>query len=78
VGCLVEVVDIDDLDAYIAQAIDANASDVLTVFNFLREGSYSHYGTFDEGLKNMGITDGCCSLSDFEEHHLCHPEYPIK
>ncbi|NOR55483.1 MAG: DUF2202 domain-containing protein [Sulfurovum sp.] len=78
VGCLVEVVDIDDLDEYIEQAEDANASDVLEVFNFLREGSYAHYWTFDEALKNMNVTDGCCSLDDFGEHDLCHPEYPIK
>jgi len=78
VGCLVEVVDIDDLDEYIAQATASNATDVLAVFNFLREGSYKHYWTFDEGLKNMGITTGCCSLDDFGDHHLCHTEYPQK
>ena len=74
VGCMVEVVDIDDLDKYIVLAEEANASDVLTVFNFLRDGSYSHYWAFNEGLKNMGVTDGCCSLG--QEH--CHPEYPQK
>jgi len=72
VGCMVEVTDIDDLDIYISQATDSNASDVLTVFNFLRDGSYKHYWAFDKGLKNVGITNGCCSLGvDY-----CHPEYP--
>lgn len=72
VGCLVEVTDIDDLDAYITQATDSNASDVLTVFDFLRDGSYKHYWAFDKGLKNIGITEGCCSLGT----DYCHPEYP--
>jgi len=74
VGCMVEVVDIDDLDKYILEAQASNASDVLTVFNFLRDGSYAHYWAFDEGLKNMGISDGCCSLGQ----QYCHPEYPQK
>jgi len=72
VGCLVEVTDIDDLDKYMIQATEANASDVLTVFNFLREGSYKHYWSFDKGLKGMGVTTGCCSLGE----KYCHPEYP--
>ena len=72
VGCLVEVTDIDDLDAYMTQATDANASDVLIVFDFLRDGSYKHYWAFDKGLKNIGITEGCCSLGT----EYCHPEYP--
>jgi hypothetical protein len=78
VGCMVEVVDIDDLDKYIGYANTASASDVLTVFNFLREGSYAHYWSFDEGLKNMGVTDGCCSLDDALGYNFCHPEYPQK
>ena len=72
VGCMVEVTDIDDLDKYIIQASASNASDVLEVFNFLRDGSYIHYWAFDNGLKNIGISTGCCSLGDT----YCHPEYP--
>ena len=72
VGCTIEVVDINDLNVDIALAEKENASDIITVFNFLRNGSYSHYWAFDEGLKNKGVSDGCCSLgTDF-----CHPEYP--
>jgi len=78
VGCMVEVVDIDDLDKYILQAEAANAADVLTVFNFLRDGSYAHYWAFDGGLKNMGVTDGCCSLAPALGYDFCHPEYPQK
>ena len=78
VGCMVEVVDIDDLDKFIALAQAANAADVLTVFNFLRDGSYAHYWSFDEGLKNMGVTNGCCSLSPALGHDFCQPDYPKK
>jgi hypothetical protein len=72
VGCMVEVTDINDLTTDIQTATDSNANDVVTAFEFLRDGSYSHYWSFDKGLKNMGITDGCCSLGDA----YCHPEYP--
>ena len=74
VGCMVEVTDIDDLDKYMQQASDANAEDVLAIFDYLREGSYNHYWAFDKGLKNSGISDGCCSLGT----EYCHPEYPQK
>ena len=76
VGCMVEVVDIDDLNGYIAAASASGASDVITVLDFLREGSYNHYWAFDAGLKNMGISDGCCSVPDALGHTYCHPEYP--
>ena len=72
VRCMVEVTDINDLYIYVNQATESNASDVLTVFNFLRDGSYKHYWAFDSGLKTMGISDGCCSL----DTTYCHPEYP--
>ncbi|HGZ69904.1 MAG TPA: DUF2202 domain-containing protein [Nitratifractor sp.] len=72
VGCIVEVTDINDLNTYISQSIASNADDVTTVFNFLRDGSYKHYWAFDKGLKNMGVSDGCCTLgADY-----CHNEYP--
>ena len=74
VGCMVEVVDINDLDIYIAQAKASNAQDVLDVFNVLITGSYKHYWTFDEGLIKKGIDTGCCSLGT----EYCHPEYPTK
>lgn len=78
VGCMVEVVDIDDLDGYIEEAQASNAQDVLDVFNYLRNGSYTHYWAFDEGLRNMGISNGCCSVPDYDGHNFCHPEYPKK
>lgn len=70
VGCMVEVVDVNDLDADILLAED-NAA-LVDTFNILRNGSYNHYWAFDKGLKNLGVTDGCCSLST----EYCHPEYP--
>ena len=59
VGCMVEVTDVNDLDEYIIQAEDSNATDVVAAFNVLRDGSYKHYWAFDKGLKNLGITNGC-------------------
>lgn len=72
VGCMVEVTDINDLLADIETARADGATDIVAAFEFLRDGSYSHYWAFDNGLKNMGVTDGCCSLGDA----YCHPEYP--
>ena len=59
VGCMVEVIDVDDLDRYIQKAKEANATDVVVVYEFLRKGSYNHYWAFDRGLKNMGVEAGC-------------------
>ncbi len=72
VGCRVEVVDVDDLNTYIIDAGD-NAA-LVDTFNILRDGSYSHYWAFDKGLKNLGVTEGCCSLGTL----YCHTEYPQK
>jgi len=72
VGCMVEVTDINDLLKDIEIAKESNATDVVTAFEFLRDGSYSHYWSFDKGLKNIGVEDGCCSVGD----EYCHPEYP--
>lgn len=69
---MVEVTDINDLLADIETARADGATDIVAAFEFLRDGSYSHYWAFDNGLKNMGVTDGCCSLGDA----YCHPEYP--
>ncbi len=76
VGCMVEVTDINDLDGYIATAESSNASDVKDAFNILRDGSYKHYWAFDKGLKNIGVSDGCCSLGTINGVNYCHTEYP--
>ncbi len=60
VGCKVEVVDVNDLDEYIIEAGTNKA--LVDTFTILRDGSYTHYWAFDAGLKNLGVTDGCCSL----------------
>ncbi len=76
VGCMVEVTDIDDLDRYLVMAKDSNASDVEDSFTFLRDASYDHYWAFDGELKNIGITNGCCSLGTINGVSYCHNEYP--
>jgi len=78
VGCIIEVVDVNDLNRDIVLAESENATDIVTVFNFLRNGSYNHYWAFDKGLKNKGVADGCCSLGIVGEVNYCHPEYPQK
>ncbi|MEA1879525.1 MAG: DUF2202 domain-containing protein [Campylobacterota bacterium] len=78
VGCIVEVVDINDLDEYIHLAEASNASDVVDTFTFLRKGSYNHYWSFDKALKQRGVTDGCCKLGTIDGVNYCHPEYPSK
>ncbi len=78
VGCMVEVVDVDDLDRDIILAQNENATDIVTVFNFLRDGSYNHYWAFDKGLKNKGVSNGCCSVGTVDGVNFCHPEYPQK
>ncbi|MBN2825251.1 MAG: DUF2202 domain-containing protein [Campylobacterales bacterium] len=70
VGCMVEVTDINDLTKYIA--IAQGKADLVQTFEFLRNGSYNHYWGFDKGLKNMGVSEGCCALGE----EWCHPEYP--
>jgi hypothetical protein len=65
------VVDVTDLDRDITIAQSENATDIVTVFNYLRDGSYNHYWAFDSGLKNKGVSAGCCTWAE-----LCHPEYP--
>ncbi len=78
VGCIIEVTDINDLNVRIATAQDYNATDIETVLNFLRDGSYSHYWAFDQGLKNLGVSDGCCSLGVIDGVDYCQPNYPKK
>ncbi len=75
-GCMVEVVDINDLNRDISIAQASNAQDLVDVFTMLRNASYNHYWAFDGGLKNMGVTDGCCSLGTVDGVNYCHPEYP--
>lgn len=75
VGCMVEVIDIIDLDEYIELAEHSNVDDIISTFTNLRNGSYSHYDTFDTALKNMGVEDGCCSLGTIDGINYCQT-YP--
>ena len=76
VGCMVEVIDIDDLDKFIIQAEASNATDIVDGFNKLRNGSYNHYWAFDKGLKNMGIAEGCGAAG--AEYAKTKDDYPAK
>ena len=76
VGCMVEVTDINDLDIALDFASKIDAPDVTAAFDFLHEGSYSHYWAFDSGLKSQGVSDGCCSLGVIDGVDYCHNEYP--
>ena len=76
-GCMVEVVDIVDLDAFIVDA--EGKQDLIDTFNYLKEGSYKHYWGFDNGLKKLGMENGCCSTPRLEAHpelDFCQPNYP--
>jgi len=70
VGCIVEVVDINDLDRDIILAESENATDIVDVFNTLRNGSYNHYWSFDDVLKQRG-EEGCCPLALTLGHTEC-------
>ncbi len=72
VGCKVEVVDVNDLDKYIATSTGNQA--LIDTFTILLEGSYKHYWAFDKGLKNIGVSSGCCSLG--AEFCKTSTEYP--
>ncbi len=76
VGCMVEVTDVNDLNKHIETAQITNSTDIIDTFDKLRSGSYNHYWSFDKGLKNMGITDGCCSLGTIDGVNYCQPDYP--
>jgi hypothetical protein len=72
VGCMVEVTDVNDLNEHIEAS--EGVDDLITTFEHLRSGSYSHYWAFDGVLKSMGVTDGCCSLGD--DFCKTEQEYP--
>ena len=61
---MVEVTDIEDLDRFITTAQEVNATDLVAVFERLREGSYNHYWAFDKALKTEGVTNGCASAGE--------------
>ncbi len=46
------------------------------LFTVLRDASYNHYWAFDKGLKDLGVSDGCCSLGTIDGINYCHSEYP--
>jgi len=75
VGCMVEVIDINDLTEYIELAEHSGINDIVSTFTSLRNGSITHYNTFDTALKNMGVATGCCSLGTIDGVNFCQT-YP--
>ncbi len=73
-ACMVEVVDVDDLDKFIKVAEEVNADDLVSVYENLRQGSYNHYWVFDQALKTEGVEAGCASLG--AEYAKTEEEYP--
>ena len=71
-GCMVEVVDVDDLLMYLTQA-EGNPA-LIDSFTILLLGSYKHYWAFDTALKDLGVANGCCSLG--AEYCKTTDEYP--
>jgi beta-mannanase len=71
---MVEVVDVTDLDKYIKQAEDSNATDIVEAFKVLRQGSYNHYWAFNKGLTKIGVSEGCAILGD--EYTKTEQEFP--
>lgn len=72
VGCMVEVTDINDLNADIE--LIEGVQDITLIFENLRNASYSHYWSFNKALKSIGVTEGCCVLG--EEFCKTEDEYP--
>ncbi len=72
VGCMVEVTDINDLLARL-EGLDT-AEDIKLVYTNLLSGSYSHYWSFDNALKTLGVSEGCCSVGD--AYCKTEQEYP--
>jgi hypothetical protein len=73
---MVEVTDINDLNEYLELAQGDGATDIVNAFTSLRNASYNHYWSFDRALKNIGVTDGCCSLGTIDGVNYCQPDYP--
>jgi len=73
VGCMIEVIDIMDLDHDIVLAEAEGAADIIEVFKILRAGSYNHYWAFDGALQ-----DGCCPTALEILGGTTCPDYPQK
>ena len=58
-ACMVEVVDVNDLNASIEQAQELGALELVVAFENLRSGSYNHYWAFNNALIQQGVAQGC-------------------
>ena len=69
-ACMVEVVDVNDLNASIDEALALGAMDLVAAFESLRSGSYNHYWAFDNALIKQGVAEGCGSLGvDYDKDY---------
>ncbi len=69
-ACMVEVVDVNDLNASIDQANELGAYELVAAFESLRSGSYNHYWAFDNALVKQGVAEGCGSLgADYDKDY---------
>ncbi|QSZ40579.1 DUF2202 domain-containing protein [Sulfurimonas aquatica] len=75
VGCIIEVVDVNDLRADIQTATANNSADVVAAFNVLLNGSYSHYWSYNGALINLGVAEGCGILGS--EYAKTTEDYPV-
>lgn len=72
-GCMVEVVDVMDLNNYIN--VSSNYPDLVSTFEALRADSYKHYWKFNDTLVDtFGVVDGCCSLGTIKGVNYCKTE----
>ncbi|NPA52169.1 MAG: DUF2202 domain-containing protein [Aquificae bacterium] len=71
VGCIVEVVDVEDLNERLALV---DNQDIILAFEALRQGSYNHYWAFYYSLQQIGVEEGCCVLGD--EYCKTKEEFP--
>jgi len=58
-ACMVEVVDVNDLNTSIDEANALGAYELEAALESLRSGSYNHYWAFDGALIAQGIQQGC-------------------
>lgn len=73
-ACIVEVKDVEDLNASIDIATELNSMELVAAFENLRSGSYNHYWAFNDALIAQGVTEGCATLgAEFDQDY---PQVP--
>lgn len=73
-ACMVEVIDVNDLNQSIDQANGLGAYELVVALESLRSGSYNHYWAFDSALVQQGVAAGCGSLGEMFDQD--YPQVP--